>query len=1265
MPFSKAMKRLGGSVRSALGVMDKATEEKIPIAEELAFQATEQADYYQRNGDINALRKAISLSQGAINVLNEDHSPQPFARNDFLSEFLHDLFLAECHQTRDLFFATNDSKVLDELIEKLRPIYDLAPKPSRCNLFEACFLSRTYIYRYFAYGEKNDDDYQAALELANAALSNLKKWKSKLTLLPQDLETINDIRQIVEMPIGVTKGLFLYNRASSLKRQFGLRRDLTDLESARSSFAQALKLFPPSNEYHTKAAVEVADCVVNQVNRTSDVKNLSSALQSINTINFESLNPESFVDAAITKTLLFRAKFDHYSDPKDLEMAIETAKKAAQPKIKNINNRITALQTLSNQLCRRAELRLSVDDMDASIAAARQGLEVCPAKWPQRSGAYTVLGSRLGIKYSIFGNVEDLTESITLLREAVSALPKENSMRAMRLHNLANGLRDVYSSTGNSDALEECIALEREALRIVSDDDSSKYVMLDSLSLFLNLRYKITQSSEDLNEAISAAEDALQGTPRGHIRYPKRLHSLASVLVDKFSRTKEIQVVDRAIQLASDAISSSTYDEESQVHYLFTLSACLSSKYRISKDLQDLDKAIKISREVLERGPASHPSRYRWKRDLGTQLQKRFDATDSMEERRKYLAEALNLQEECIKEIPAADPDMAWTLCTKGFLTLKLNEVLQDDAKEQHDSNLLAAITSFRQGFDHPAALPMSQVRNGLLAGSSYISLKQWDHAGDILSRSIRVFNKISPLSLDENDRQYQLSGLSNMSMYACLAFIMQNKPDEAVEILEAGRGVMANIAMRQHDRVPILKEKNPDLHGRYTELRNSLSQSVPSQRSRTVDLIKQRRMDQERFEQLEEEIRQLPGLENFNRTMSAKQIQALAIQGPLVSFCVSSGYQSSALIVTSDAIQSLPLPELLYADVEKKVPLITGDNRLSLRPPSKRPVANKQMRALLAWLWEVAVEPVLKHLDLLQSQEKSELPRIWWITSSYLGLMPLHAAGKGSKHPKANTYDHVISSYSSTFSALAFARECQSRVSESAPNVALVTMPHTAARSSLNTEGEAEAVRTAFSSTDSDRAESVLVELCQPPAAEVLKQVRGGNIDIFHFSCHAEPDLSDPSNTAFLFGDDASAESPDPMPIQHLRKFNSNADLSLRAPQLAYLSACCTAQQYDLKLLAENVHLAAILQLIGFPAVIGTLWEADDKAAAFIAKAFYEELTRMNHAYKSNEEKRSKEDQVARALHVAVTACRNAKFGRAKGSEDVLLWANFVHYGA
>lgn len=131
--------------------------------------------------------------------------------------------------------------------------------------------------------------------------------------------------------------------------------------------------------------------------------------------------------------------------------------------------------------------------------------------------------------------------------------------------------------------------------------------------------------------------------------------------------------------------------------------------------------------------------------------------------------------------------------------------------------------------------------------------------------------------------------------------------------------------------------------------------------------------------------------------------------------------------------------------------------------------------------------------------------------------------------------------------------------------------------------------------------------------------------------------------------------------------QYHGSSETHQRPLRLAYLSACCTAQQYDLRLIDENLHLAAAFQLLGFPAVVGSLWEADDAAATFIAGEFYTELSfRLDQSRQEHHAESQLGRSVATALHLATSAFRQRKTAaRGNAADDVLSWASFVHLGA
>lgn len=71
-----------------------------------------------------------------------------------------------------------------------------------------------------------------------------------------------------------------------------------------------------------------------------------------------------------------------------------------------------------------------------------------------------------------------------------------------------------------------------------------------------------------------------------------------------------------------------------------------------------------------------------------------------------------------------------------------------------------------------------------------------------------------------------------------------------------------------------------------------------------------------------------------------------------------------------------------------------------------------------------------------------------------------------------------------------------------------------------------------------------------------------------------------------------------------------------------------------------EVIHLGSAFSLIGYPSVIGTLWEADDFAAAKVAEAFYEQFANPGiHETTS--------DVSARALYLATLKVQGSEKGQ------------------
>ncbi len=250
----------------------------------------------------------------------------------------------------------------------------------------------------------------------------------------------------------------------------------------------------------------------------------------------------------------------------------------------------------------------------------------------------------------------------------------------------------------------------------------------------------------------------------------------------------------------------------------------------------------------------------------------------------------------------------------------------------------------------------------------------------------------------------------------------------------------------------------------------------------------------------------------------------------------------------------------------------------------------------ILRWLWGAVTEPVLRRLGFDGEPPAGRTwPRVWWIPGGMLSQLPLHAAGD-HQEPGQAVLDRVVSSYAPTIRALTHAR---GRLGIVPPQRSLVVaMPTTPGASPLhNVAAEAASLKQKLP------APTILIETSDvssdttPTKEAVIGRLAEAHIA--HFACHAASHPNDPSRSQLYLHD----HEEDPFTVATL------LPVRLSGPQLAYLSACQTSRNAATDLLDEAIHLASAFQLAGYPHVIGTLWEINDKIAADIAGGFYTHL--------------------------------------------------------
>ena len=247
-------------------------------------------------------------------------------------------------------------------------------------------------------------------------------------------------------------------------------------------------------------------------------------------------------------------------------------------------------------------------------------------------------------------------------------------------------------------------------------------------------------------------------------------------------------------------------------------------------------------------------------------------------------------------------------------------------------------------------------------------------------------------------------------------------------------------------------------------------------------------------------------------------------------------------------------------------------------------------MKAILEYLWDAAVSPVLNALGYTQMPSSDEAwPRVWWVGSGLFSILPIHASGYHDSDPPLTALDRVISSYAPTVKSLAYARERAARTVE-AMKAIVVAMPMTPEHTPLPfVETEVEDLKILFSKASIDAS-----VIQNPTRAETLSELP--KYSITHFACHAYS-TDDPSKSSFLLEDWKTG----PLTVSDLTSLN------IESAKFAYLSACHTSAIRDFGLLDESINLSSAIQLSGYPSVVGTLWHVGDNHSAEVARSVYQ----------------------------------------------------------
>ncbi|MGI9003930.1 MAG: CHAT domain-containing protein [Pseudonocardia sp.] len=1009
-----------------------------------------------------------------------------------------------------------------------------------------------------------------------------------------------------------------------LRALFERTGSLSALDESVAIGRQAVATLVAESRLRGQVLDDLGRTLVLRNERTRDLADLDEAITVLQAAVEADLDGLGAAQYYQDLSVALQHRFEQTDSLADLDEAVAASRAAAAATVGEQSSHTLSLAQLGNVLRLRFERRTGdLADLDEAVTSTRAAAEESAPDAPERIACLNTLVAALRHRFERIGALADLDEAIGWGRELSQQVPSDHPLRGACLANLAAALGARFSRVGALADLDDAINTGRAAAHAIPDDDRERPVLLTSTGVALMYRGERTSSRRDLDEAVEFCRASVAATPRGHSRRAQYLANLGVATLKRFE--------------------------------LFGVST-------------DLDEAIISEEAALDELPSGHPDRSLFLPNLALMLLARFQRSTAP--RDLDLDKAIHCCRESADLTPLDDARRAIAL---NNLCLALSWRFKRSRAESDRDEMVAVGARLAETTSAPSGI---RVRSAWSAAKNVAPIDR-DRAADLFEAAVRLLPEAASRRLGRGDQQYELGSYAGLAGEAASMVLnagwfgwgkgarppgdaaarglqllelrrvlLSQAAARALQLLELARGVLLSQALDTRSDLTELTARHPTLAKRFIQLRDQLdSPSVPQVVVDGADPVQDERnlADRQRwaveFEATVAEIRDRDGFANFLLPPEPTRLIEHSRYGPVVVVNVS-GYRCDVILVRPDGISTFPA-KLIEPEVRDRFAMFQRAVVRAHDPnagPMGRSVAQNELHEVLEWLWDAVVEPVLDALGYRHTPAAGEnWPRVWWMPVGLLSSLPLHAAGYHRAPPQAGVgrrtvMDRVVSSYTPTVRALGYVRERNGAPTDNQRAV-IVSMPTTPNAAPLrHATEEAKRVQAQLAG-----ATTMLGD--QPTKADVLARL--GDCAIAHFACHSFSDPEDPSRSRLLLFDHAER----PLTVSSL------APIRLDHARLAYLSACWTAFNPEVRLVDESVHLTTAFQLAGYPHVVGTLWEVEDAVAVRVAEEFYGALRTEDGTIDTRHS--------ARALHHAVRAVRDEL------PRTPSLWAGYLHAGA
>ncbi|KAI0310426.1 hypothetical protein OF83DRAFT_1178560, partial [Amylostereum chailletii] len=837
----------------------------------------------------------------------------------------------------------------------------------------------------------------------------------------------------------------------------------------------------------------------------------------------------------------FYNQFEETGDPLDIETAIAFEQRVLDLTPEGDTAKPARLHNIGTSFSSRFERLGDVPDIDSAIRMQRQAVNLTPEGHADKPIYLNNLGISLMHQFKRLGDTADIDSAVRVQRQAVDLTPKGHANKPVRLTNLGNSFMRRFERLGDVPDVDSAIRvqhqavdltpeghankpmwlgnlgisairMQRQAVDLTPEGHANKPMYLNNLGISFRCRFERLGDAADIDSAIRVQREAVDLTPEGHANQCRHLNNLGNSFIRRFEQFGDVVDNDNTIREAIDLTPDA---HANKPMYLGSHGISIQCRFERLGDVTDIDSAIHVQRQAVDLTPEGHAEKPGYLNNLGTSFKLRFERSGDVVD----IDSAIHVQRQAVDLTPEGHAEKSMYLNNLGSSFRRRFKQLGDTV------DFHAAVDVYKLSADSPSRPPFYRFH----AAHKWAQLLSLPSSTSSPLEAYRVVIALVPrliwLGSNLNRRYEELPTIAKVVTEAVAAAIAAGDLACALEWLEEGRCVVWGQMLQLRTPLDDLRAVDPALANDLdrasraldaAEMSDGLRLSERKEGTSEEDMTQQYRRIAEEYEQMVEKARALPGYEDFLRPKRLAHFRAAADSGPVVVVNINkTRCDALILLQRSDVVLHVPLPTLNHEDVAGwKDAMLKYLQRSGVRARGmrQRPVAGEDsiVPTILANLWSKIVQPVLFALGESSGNGRTagDLPHLTWCATGPLAFLPLHAAGIYDKAGGPKVFDYVVSSYTSTLSALVEAGT-RARNRSPTPSVLAVSQVGTGPNSLPGTVKEIEAIQKIVGN------DGLYLDREGATKDSVLTAMADHNW--IHLACHARQNIEDPTKSAFI----------------------------------------------------------------------------------------------------------------------------------------------------